>query len=434
MLHFPPYGCQRVTNTKLIRVPLPRQMVRRAIRQFHKRLSRFCSKTDGTIAVTIALTLPILVGFIALGLDTASWYSNHRKLERIVETATMAAAPYLSNDTTAQITAIAKNVAALNGLSSSNGDTIAVTVASNPATVSITATRQLTRYFSAYFLPTNPVTTASATAGRGSTPVCILVLDPSSSQTLLVNGGVTLNAPSCEIDVASSSSTAAMFNSSLPNVAKVCVKGRSTVNGGSTINNLTNNCTTAADPYVGNISIPTVGSCTVNGSNFSGTTNLSPGTYCGTFNFNGSGTLNLAAGLYIFNGTNWNINSGWTINGTGVTFYFATSGSYIQFNSNVTANLSAPTSGTYANILMFEPAGLSTSSFAIDGTSSGHLLQGVIHLPSRNITFNSASNVTSDGLTLVVNQLILNTITWSISPDASTIAGSGSGTNAVLLN
>jgi Flp pilus assembly protein TadG len=406
-----------------------------AMRQLNRRLRGLCSETDGSIAVATALLLPILVGFIALGLDTANWYSNHRQIELIVETAAMAAAPYLSSDTTAQIAAIAENVAALNGLSTSGGDTIAVTVASNPATLTVTGTRKLNRLFSAPFLPTNPVTTVSAMAGTsGGTSVCILVLDRSSSQTLLVNSGVTVNASSCEIDVASSSSSAAMFNSRLPSVAKVCVAGSSTVNGGSTINNLTNNCTTASDPYAGNIATPTVGSCTVNGSNYSGTTNLSPGTYCGSFNFNGTGTLNLAAGLYIFNGTNWNINSGWTINGTGVTFYFATSGSYIQFNSNVTANLSAPTSGTYANILMFEPAGLSTSSFTIDGTSSGHLLQGVIHLPSRNITFNSASNVTSDALTLVVNQLILDSVSWSISPDASTIAGNGSGTHAVLLN
>jgi hypothetical protein len=100
----------------------------------------------------------------------------------------------------------------------------------------------------------------------------------------------------------------------------------------------------------------------------------------------------------------------------------------------VTVNLSAPTSGTYAHILMFEPTGLSTSSFSIDGTSSSHLLQGVMYLPSRNITFNSASNVTSDTLTLVVNQLILDGVNWSISPDANTIGGNSAGTVGILLN
>ena len=403
------------------------------IRRYRKRLSAFCSGTRGNFAVITALMLPVLVGLIGLALDTANWYSNHRQMDRIVETAAAAAASYLASDTTAQITAIAGNVAALNGLSTSTGDTLAVTVASNPATLTVTGKRKLNQFFSAPFLPAGLTTTSAATAGASGNPVCILVLDPSSSQTLLVNSGVTLDAPSCQIDVASTSPSAAIFNSSLPNVAGVCVAGGSTLNG-STINNLANNCTTASDPYAGNIATPTVGGCTVNGQNFSGTTNLNPGTYCGSFNFNSPGNANLAAGLYILNGTNWNINGGWTVTGTGVTFYFVTSGSFIQFNSNVTVNLSAPTSGTYANILMFEPAGLSISSFAVDGTSSGHLLEGVIHLPSRNITFNAASNVTSDALTLVVNQLILDSVNWSIGPDASTIGGNGAGTVGVLLN
>ena len=406
----------------------------KTIRRYRQRLAAFCSETRGNYAVTTALMLPVLVGLIGLALDTANWYSNHRQMDRIVETAAAAAASYLGSDTTAQITAVAANVATLNGLSTATGDTLAVTVASNPATLTVTGTRQLNRFFSGMFLPSARVTTSTATAGPSSNPVCILVLDPSSSQTLLVNSGVTLNAPSCQIGVASTSSTAAIFNSSLPNVARVCVTGSSTLNSGATVNNLTNNCTTVPNPYAGKIATPTIGSCTVNGQTFFGTTNLSPGTYCGTFNFNSPGNLNLAAGLYILNGTNWNLNSGWTVTGTGVTFYFVTSASYIQINASVTANLSAPTSGTYANILMFEPAGLSISSFAIDGTSTSHLLQGVIYLPSRNITFNAASNVTSDTLTLVVNQLILDNVNWSIGPDANTIGGAGAGTVGVLLN
>ncbi len=80
-------------------------------------------------------------------------------------------------------------------------------------------------------------------------------------------------------------------------------------------------------------------------------------------------------------------------------------------------------------MLIFEPNGLSTTSFAIDGTSTTDLLQGLIYLPSRNITFNSAANASSDALTLVVNQIILNSVTWSIAPGGKTIAGQATGKN-----
>ena len=233
---------------------------------------------------------------------------------------------------------------------------------------------------------------------------------------------------------ASTASPAAIFNSgSTLTVKKTCVAG-SVINNGGTVGGLTTGCTTHANPYKNTITAPTVGSCTVNSANYSGSVYLSPGTYCGNFNFNGSGTVNLAAGTYIFNGTTWNINSGWTITGTGVTLYFVNSSSYVQFNSGVTVSLTAPTSGTYANVLMFEPDGLSTSSFAIDGTSSsGHALQGLVYLPSRNITFNSTYSGTADAFTLVVNQLIFDSNSpnsWSITPAASS-SGSGS---VVLTN
>ena len=192
----------------------------RAIRKFHKQLSALCSENCGGTAVITALMLPVLVGFLGLGLDTANWYTNHRQMDRIVEAAAAAAAPYLSSDTTAEITAIAENVAALSGLSTSRGDTITVTVASNPSTLTVTGTRKLNRFFSALFLRTTPVTTSTATAGASTNPVCILALAPTGSQTLLVDSGASLNAPNCEIDVALTNSSAAVFNASLPNVAR----------------------------------------------------------------------------------------------------------------------------------------------------------------------------------------------------------------------
>ena len=234
--------------------------------------------------------------------------------------------------------------------------------------------------------------------------------------------------------MASTASPAAIFNSGATlTVQKTCVAGSAT-NNGATVGGLTTGCTTHANPYKNALTDPTVGTCTVNGANYSGTVNLSPGTYCGSFNFNGSGTVNLASGLYIFKNTTWNINSGWTITGTGVTFYFTSSSSYVQFNSGVTVSLSAPTTGTYANLLMYEPDGLSTSSFAIDGTSSsGHALQGLVYLPSRNITFNSTYSGSADAFTLVVNQLIFDSNSpksWSITPSG----GGSSGATVTLTN
>jgi Flp pilus assembly protein TadG len=406
----------------------------RHLRSFRPRSSVLRYDEDGVMAILTALMLVVLCGFVGLGLDGAVWYTNHNQMQVIVDSAALGGAKMMStpSNTNTMITAAAKNVAVLNGLSTSSGDTISASIGSNPSTVTVTMTRQMPSFFSALYLSA-PTISASATASGAGTDVqvCVLVL-ATSGTTLLVNSGNTLTMPACQIDVASTSSGAAVFDSSLPNVAGVCVGGTSTLNG-TTVNNLVNSCTVASDPFANTIPAPSFGACTVNGGNYTGTVNLNQGTYCGSFNFNGSGTVTLAAGTYVFNGTTWNINSGWTVNGTGVTIYLVNSSSYVQIGSGVTVNLSAPTSGTYANVLMFEPNGLGTSSFTLDGNSSGHLLQGLIYLPSRDITFNATANVSSDGMTLVVNELILDSVTWSINPDAKNIMAAGSSSASVGL-
>jgi hypothetical protein len=93
--------------------------------------------------------------------------------------------------------------------------------------------------------------------------------------------------------------------------------------------------------------------------------------------------------------------------------------------------LSAPTTGTYANILMYEPGGLTTSSATIDTSTLN--MTGLIYLPSRKLTANSTSNLSSTGLTMVLSTLTLNTTNWTMGPSAASKAlSSGTTTSAYL--
>jgi Flp pilus assembly protein TadG len=419
-------------------------------------LRRLATNRRGGTIMLFALLLGPIIMFTGAAVDYARLAEFKSQLQATVDSAALAgAAAYTSQSANSNAVSVATDYvnSSVGLLPPHVGSLTPVVSASNVTsgsnqgyTVTVQATTAIPTTFMRILTAQLPVS-ASASAVNPATKVCILILDPSSSQSFLVNSGVQLNAPNCMIDVASDSSSAAMINSSLTDIAGLCVDGNAVVNGGSSINNLTVDCTTASDPYANTIPAPSIStSCTVSNQNYSGTTTLSPGTYCGsinfngggtvtfragnyvfyntTVNFNGSGTLSFGAGVYSLKGTKWNLNSGWAANGTGVTFYFADANSYIQFNSNVKVNLAAPTSGTYANVLIFEPNGLATSSFAIDGTSTSDLLQGLIYLPSRNITFNSTTNDVSDGLTLVAHQVIFDTMNWTIAPNAKSISGS----------
>jgi hypothetical protein len=285
--------------------------------------------------------------------------------------------------------------------------------------------------------------------GKGG--VCILVLDPNANQSFLANSGARVTGPDCEIHVRSTANPAAIFNSGTSlDVKTVCVKGANTIQNGGPYKVVQTSCSTIDDPFAGNLPGVTVPGCAVSNQNYNSdvktatlpagnycnmnfnnqtTINLGPGLYQ-NINFNGASTINLSPGLYIFKGR-VNINSGSTVNGTGVTLYYPDSNSYIQFNSNVTTNLTAPTSGSYKGILFFEAPNLAKTEFAMDDTR-GSAMKGLIYWPSRKVTINSTSNVTADQVSLVVNQLILNNTNWKFSPNSSQPMGGSTGNIALI--
>jgi len=268
--------------------------------------------------------------------------------------------------------------------------------------------------------------TSAAIASSATSKVCILLVDPSASQSFLVNSGANLNAPNCEIHVRSTANPAAIFNSGTTlNVKKICIKGSNIIKNGGANPPAETSCAAISDPFANTMPAVSVGACAFNNQVYnSGNVTLNPGVYCGWTNFNGSGNLTLNPGLYVIKNGGMTFNSSWTVTGTGVTFYLVDQNATLTFNGNVTTKLSAPTSGTYANILMFEPGGLSSTNLPINGTR-GSRIQGLLYLPSRNVTINSVSNVSADKITMVFATLIFNSLNWTF--DAGNLAMTSSG-------
>jgi Flp pilus assembly protein TadG len=299
-----------------------------------------------------------------------------------------------------------------------------------------TASGTLDSSFSGLLSYTSLELSVAATAVRPVTgnKVCILLNSTTASPGLLLNGGANLNAPDCQVDVRSTGNPAATFNSNTVFATKkTCVAGTNILDNGGSHASLAKGCTTTTDPFAGTLPVPSSASCTFSGLNFNGgNVTLSPGVYCYGINFNGTTTLTLNPGVYVLKSGNWNFNGG-SMTGNGVSFYFADS-SYIQFNGTTSLNLAAPTSGTYANLLLYEAQGLASSSFTVNATS-GAALSGLIWLPSRNLTLNAGASATSNNLTMVLNTLIMNTVNWTIASSDKTItsAGSSAATSGIYL-
>ena len=81
------------------------------------------NRSRGQIAVILAVVLPVVVGVVALGADFAVMYFNWVQLQKAADSAALAGAGYLPNDTTgAQNAAI--TYAKLNGLPSDPAPTV----------------------------------------------------------------------------------------------------------------------------------------------------------------------------------------------------------------------------------------------------------------------------------------------------------------------
>ena len=247
---------------------------------------------------------------------------------------------------------------------------------------------------------------------------CITALG-SSGQDVWVNSGATWRSTACTFEVHSTASSPFIISSgSTIDFTQFCVKGSAYLKKDGTLTNLKMNCPVHPDPYAGALPEPAVSAtCTTSGS-LSGTTHtLEPGVHCGT-TFNGSPNITFKPGLHIIK-DRMIINSGATVLASGVTFYFPNTNSEIRANGSLTLKASAPTTGTYKGILMFEktsdPANNANKVQYVFNGSVGESLEGIIYLPNRNVTYNSTSNVTAK-ISMVVNQMMINQSNWAVEP------------------
>ncbi|MDH4982251.1 pilus assembly protein [Hyphomicrobium sp. D-2] len=243
---------------------------------------------------------------------------------------------------------------------------------------------------------------------------CILALDKTASQALLLNSGAEIKAPDCEIHVESKANNAAVFNAgTVVESPRICIESTSVlINGNNRPKNLELGCTVDDDPYKGKLEEPSTSKCDFSNMNYNDTNvTLSPGVYCGWINFNGGvKNVTLKPGLYIIKNGGWNALGSWK--GEGVTFYFADQ-SKIQFNGGAKVDVTAPTSGTYKDIVIFEKSGMQRSQLVFNDNDMN--FRGMMYLPSRDVTFNGGSKLNNRTMTLIVNTLILNQTKWDLT-------------------
>lgn len=263
----------------------------------------------------------------------------------------------------------------------------------------------------------------------GNGDYCVMALENTNTPGIPIGGNATVNL-GCGMMSNASSTTSIIANGS-SNVTASPVAAVGNVPDGNyapgTIRQ--DYALPLRDPYR-NLPDPNI---TVNGSSGNANNNqnrtLSPGTYS-SLDIQGTATLN--PGTYFIT-SNMRIGSQARVTGSGVTLVFTTrnaasnpgSIATLDINAGAAINLTAPTSGTYAGILMYQDRRATNMATNIINGNSTSVLQGALYFPRQELQMNGTS-----GMNTRCIQIVARRVDWRGNTQIENICPPNSGASS----
>jgi len=359
----------------------------------------------GQIIPLVAITLTVMMGFSGMVVDNGYWQYTQRQTQTAADAAAIGGAQALqtagcgssSAATTAAIDDAQANGYKNSGDSSTGGSSSGVKVtvnnppsggpySGNNCAVQVNITAPHPVFFSSLFGQKKMDISTSATAllVESSTTCCFSVPTPAPSGSTpgpstgcQISGSVSAPGSNitCSGPITGCSGTvdAATFGYvGSANTAGCTFTGATPAPVPSA--GATNPCPQIAGCATISASPPPTTSCTsLPNGNMNAT--LQPGCYS-NFPVGSCGTVTLEPGTYVLTGTSDFSNTDFV--GSGVTFYVTSTGTPPDFSSARSATISAPTTGSYADVLYYQVAS-NTGSPNFSGASVH--FNGLIYAP-----------------------------------------------------
>jgi Flp pilus assembly protein TadG len=449
----PGHGCSTLKRDLVMFVEKLNNTVKSALQRIGETLAdthlrqkdllfRFLHDKSGSYLIISALMMPVLIGFVGLGTDYGLWVYAHQSAQSATDSAAVSAA---TEGNATNLTVQARAVTALYGfVDGVNGTTVTVNQPpkSGPQTavsnaVEVIVTQQKAPLFSAVF--TSKSLTISARSVAVPTPGsgCVIALDRTASGAITVQGSTQINLQNCNVyDNSNSASALTVGGSGSVTALSVGVVGG--ISGASSINapdGVKTGLSPAADPYAA-MSFPPFNGCDYHNLKINSTVTLSPGVFCGGISVTAGAVVTLNPGIYYMDQGSLSVLGNATIQGTGVTIVFTSSTgnnwATASISSNAIINLTAPTTGPTAGIVIFGdrnmPVGTVFKMTGGDTQSFG----GAIYLPKAALIYAGGSSA-SNGCT----QIVADTLNWwgnsKLSLNCSGYATKPIGSNTAAL-
>jgi hypothetical protein len=371
------------------------------------------SREAGQTLVSVAFAMVMLSAVLGLAIDVGYLRFLKRQLQSAADSAAIAGAAELNYG---DMTAAADADAAADGFTNgSNGVTVTV---NNPPTsgpnqgVSGYVEVLISKSQPTFFVRLAPggaqssTVQARAVAYQGSAKGCIYTLQASPGGITIGTqgrrgGGADMTADCAVIDDGDFTlrGRADDVSASAIGVAGTAFNGtRSILNPRPQTGMVS-----ASDPLA---YLPTQspGGCDHTNVSVNGNQTLSQGVYCGGIVINNGANVTFNPGLYVLvpsgSANNGLAINGGNVSGNGVTFYNGANSGSVSITSQGTVSLTAPTTGEYAGVLIFQDPNNQWSP-TIDG-GNNPVFQGALYFPNPNTVLTLDDIGSSAAYTIVV--------------------------------
>ena len=380
----------------------------------------FRENERGSTAIAVALSMTMVMGGAAFGVETSYWYYKDMQLQAAADAAAYAGAlAKREGGDLSDAEAAGTAVAISNGYNEAKGT---AEFNSPPSTGSHTTSKAVEvileetsqRFFSAIITDTPVLLRARAVATyEDAGSACVLALHTSASKAALFSGSSTSKFLGCSVMSNSLANDAVTVQGS-GKVETSCIysAGGVVATAGMQLDDPA--CpkpqigvSPVGDPFGDLVAPEPSETCanasgTTTGTKATALTTFEPGTYCSGLSL--KDTVKLNPGVYVIEGGNFTVNAKALVNAPGVTIYLKGT-ARVSMNGTATVKMSAPTEGTYSGVLFFSDRDNSDATKNSYNGTADSLLTGAIYAASQTISFNG--NFSGDeGCTQIVGLIV----------------------------
>ena len=400
----------------------------------------------GNVAVLFGLTVPLLLGVTALGVDAASINRQKDWMQNTADSVSLAVAKELNvhRDKPSELMAVGQ--ARTEALLAAAGyaeqpHSVEVVVEVEAGTIEVKLTMVAKPLIPADVWSENPVTVSSLARAYGSARLCVLGLNQSAAHTIKLAKGATITAPECALQ-SNSGSAESLEVLDLAQITSAGTCSSGGITGASSIDAAPETDCPVLDDPLADRAPPIVAGCDfLDFETDKGDVTLSPGTYCGGIKMANDAVVFLKPGIYVITGGKLDMGNKTELRGENVSFYFADEAATFEFKDKGLVELSAPKDGPMAGILFYENPGVTKDrQFKISSDAARKLL-GTIYLPRAVLKISGTGRVAEASAYTVIlaNRIEIEEATLVVnanyaSTDVPVPEGVGPNSTRVMLD